>query len=129
MNFSTIQSEGSLISADLLAEIASGVAPGEKPSDFGLSNPTELNNEIAASWSDARAYWAAFQHGLRRLGEGESGATVTRELWMLPLLRTLGFEGISFARSAANVGGQSYAISHRLGDGDDGLPIHRGRNE
>jgi hypothetical protein len=107
MNFSTIQSEGSLISADLLMEIASGTASGQQPADFGASNPTSLNNEIAASWSDARAYWDAFQHGLRRVGPNESGATPTRELWMLPVLRSLGFDGIVFARSAATVGGQS----------------------
>lgn len=40
MNFSTIQSEGSLISADLLMEIASGTAQGQQPADFGVSNPT-----------------------------------------------------------------------------------------
>jgi hypothetical protein len=56
--------------------------------------------------------------------EGDSGATVTREQWILPILRTLGFEGITFSRSAAQIGGESYFISHRLGEGGDGLPIH-----
>ena len=124
MNFTTIQSEGSLISADLLVEIYSGAAYGQKPGDFSLNSITNLTDEIAASWSDAKAYWEAFQHGLRRLKEEESGATVTREQWILPLLRTLGFEGIAFSRSAAEVGGQTYFISHRLGADDKGLPIH-----
>lgn len=124
MNLTTIQSEGSLISADLLPEIYAGTAPGQQPKDFGLTGSVRLTDEIAACWSDARAYYEAFQHGLRRVREEESGASVTREQWVLPLLRTFGFEGITFARTAAQVGGQTYFISHRLGDGEDGLPIH-----
>jgi hypothetical protein len=68
MNFSTIQSEGSLISADLLMEIASGTAQGQQPADFGASNPTSLNNEIAASWSDADALSEIINWFCRNLG-------------------------------------------------------------
>lgn len=101
MNLTTIQSEGSLISADLLSEIYAATAAGQRAADFGLDGKVRLSDEIAASWSDARAYWEAFQHGLRRIKEGETGATATRELWILPLLRTLGFDSLTFARSAA----------------------------
>ncbi|MBW2146286.1 MAG: N-6 DNA methylase [Deltaproteobacteria bacterium] len=124
MNLTTIHSEGSLISADLLAEIQAGVAYGQKAGDFGLDGGMRLTDEIAACWSDARAYWEAFQHGLRRVREEESGAGVTREQWIMPLLRSLGFEDVAFARSAAQVGGQSYFISHRAGPGEEGLPVH-----
>ena len=103
MNWQTIQIEGTLISADLLTEIYNGTAIGQKASDFSLNGKLRLVDEIAASWSDARAYWEAFQHGLRRVKADETGATVTRELWILPFLRTLGFEDISFSRSAAQV--------------------------
>lgn len=124
MNLNTIRSEGSLISADLLSAIHSGEAYGQKAGDFGVDGKIRLIDEIAACWSDAKAYWAAFQHGMGRVKEGDSGATVTREQWILPLLRTLGFEGITFSRSAAQVGGETYFISHRLGEGAEGLPIH-----
>jgi hypothetical protein len=124
MNLNTIRSEGSLISADLLSSIQSGEARGQKSSDLGLDGIVRLIDEIAACWSDAKAYWEAFQHGMGRIKEGDSGATVTREQWILPLLRTLGFEGITFSRGAAQVGGESYFIFHRLGEGGDGSPIH-----
>jgi hypothetical protein len=124
MKFSTLRSEGSLISADLLDQIHSGEAPGQKSTDFGLNGKVRLIDEIAACWSDAKAYWEAFQHALNRIKESDTGATVTREQWILPLLRTLGFDKITFAKSAALVGGDTYFISHRLGDGEDGLPIH-----
>jgi hypothetical protein len=124
MKFSTLRSEGSLISADLLAQIHSGEATGQKSTDFGLNGKIRLIDEIAACWSDAKAYWEAFQHGLNRIKEGDTGATVTREQWILPLLRTFGFDKVTFAKSAALVGGETYFISHRLGEGEDGLPIH-----
>jgi len=124
MNLNTIKSEGSLIPADLLDSIYAGEPKGQKAGDFGLNGKVRLIDEIASCWSDAKAYWEAFQHGLDRLKEGESGATVTREQWILPLLRTLGFEGISFSHSAILVGGSPYSISHRLGDEEHPLPIH-----
>lgn len=37
MSFTTIVSEGNLIPADLLAQIAAGEAEGQQPADFGLS--------------------------------------------------------------------------------------------
>lgn len=124
MNLNTIRSEGALVPADLLEEVHTGSAPGQRAADFGLNGKVRLIDEIAAAWSDAKAYWEALQHGLRRLKADESGASVTREQWVLPLLRTLGFEGVTFSRSATTVGGRSYSISHRLGDGEHPLPIH-----
>ena len=124
MNLNTIKSEGSLIPADLLDSIYAGEPKGQKAGDFGLNGKVRLIDEIASCWSDAKAYWEAFQHGINRVNKEESGATVTREQWILPLLRTLGFEGISFSRSAILVGGSPYLISHRLGDEEHPLPIH-----
>jgi hypothetical protein len=124
MNFNTVQIEGSLISADLLEKIYIGEAAGQKVADFNLKDSIRLNEETAACWAEIRDYWKAFQRGLARVSETDSGASVTREQWMLPLLRALGFDNITFSRSAAQVGGQSYFISHRLGNSEDGLPIH-----
>ena len=101
MNLTTLYSEGNLISADLLDQIRNGEAVGQKQADFGLNGKIRLIDEIAACWADAKAYWAAFQHAKRKVGEAETGASVTREQWVIPLLRTMGFENISFARSAA----------------------------
>jgi hypothetical protein len=91
MKFSTLRSEGSLISADLLDQIHSGEASGQKSADFGIDGKIRLIDEIAACWSDAKAYWEAFQHGLNRIKEGDTGATVTREQWILPLLKNIRF--------------------------------------
>ncbi len=124
MGYVTIESEGLLISPEVLQKIAAGEADGQKPADFGLDNKTRFMDEMASCWSDALAYWDAFQHALSRQKEGDSGATATREQWILPLLRTLGFGKLAFCKSAAQVGGQTFFLSHRDGTGEDGLPVH-----
>lgn len=124
MNFATIKSEGLLIPSDLLTEIYSGEAVGQKAKDLALDKNIRITDEIAACWADSKAFWEAFKHSLRKVPKAQTGATQTREQWILPLLRTLGFEGITFSKSAAQVGGRTYFISHRFGEGDDGMPIH-----
>ncbi len=124
MKYSSVEMEGSLIPPETLDEIVLGEAPGQKPQDFGLSKKTDLDNEIAASWSDARGYWAVFKAALPKLEKGKSSVSLTRDLWMLPLLRSLGFTDIAFSQKAAIVNSKTFAISHRAGEADLGLPIH-----
>ena len=124
MKFSSVEMEGSLIPPETLDEIVLGEAQGQKPQDFGLSKKTDLDNEIAASWSDARGYWAVFKAALPKLEKDRSSVSLTRDLWMLPLLRSLGFTDIAFSQKAAIVNSKTFAISHRAGDADLGLPIH-----
>lgn len=124
MKFTSVEMEGALIPPESLEAISTGEAPGQAPQDFGLSRKTDLDNEIAASWSDARGYWAAFKAGLDKLETGKSSVSQTRELWMAPLLRSLGFKDLSFSPRAAVINSRTYAISHRAGDWDNGLPIH-----
>ena len=123
MKLTTIQSEGSLISVEILSEIYSGEAIGQKAKDFALDKNVRITDEIAACWADAKAFWEAFKHSLRKVAEDQTGATQTREQWIIPLLRTLRFEGIAFSKSAAQVGGRTYSISHRLGEGEEVMLI------
>ena len=97
-----IRIEGGLIPADILEQIASGEAPGQRPQDFGLPRTVRLADEIANAWSDARAYWKAFQRRLQRLAPDEPATTVTREQWVIPLLGSLGYEALTY---------RTYAVS------------------
>jgi hypothetical protein len=122
MSFTTIVSEGNLIPADLLAQIATGEAVGQQPADFGFERSRRLTDEIAAAWADARAFWEAFQRSLRRLRDDDPATTLTRERWIIPLLETLGYQ-VSYQAAAAVVGNRTYAISHRAGE-SAAPPIH-----
>ncbi|HWY16415.1 MAG TPA: N-6 DNA methylase [Rhizomicrobium sp.] len=113
--------EGGLISGDLLERIAATpqAVDGQRPTDFGVEG--RLSEEIQSAFSDAGAYWTALRARLHRAKE--STTTVTRETWVLPLLEELGYN-LRFQRAALQAGGNSYAISHRLGDDATGPPIH-----
>lgn len=124
MHFTTLQNEGSLIPADLLAEIYTGHAAGQNSNDFGLTPKSRLTDEMAARWSAARASWQSFQNKIHRIDKEDGATTLTREHWVSPLLRQLGFDGLQYCRTAATVGGRNYPISHRLGEKESGLPIH-----
>ncbi|GAB4187085.1 MAG: N-6 DNA methylase [Roseiflexaceae bacterium] len=124
MAYTTIVTEGGLLPSDLLeAIVAGGELPGQRPEDFGLERNRGLTDEISAAWGDARSYWDSFQRGLKRLRSGDAGTSVTREQWILPLLRTLGYE-LVFNQQAYLVEGRSYAISHRAGQHGEAPPVH-----
>ena len=79
MPFPCVRTEGGLIPADILEQIATGEAVGQRPADFRLPRTACLTDEIAAAWADARAYWEALRRGLRRLPEDDPATTTTRE--------------------------------------------------
>ena len=114
--------EGGLLAADLVERIALGdeTVAGQKPKDFGLE-VGRLSAEIQAAFSAARVYWEGFK--LRRETPAVSPITVTREAWIYPLFERLGYT-LTFQRAAAQLEGQSYAISHRIGEAETGTPIH-----
>ncbi|NWJ46751.1 MAG: N-6 DNA methylase [Chloroflexi bacterium] len=123
MSFSCVTSEGNLIPADLLEQIATGEAKAQLPADFGLDKSRRLTDEIATAWGDARAYWEAFRRRLLRLKEQDPGTSDTRQYWVTPLLESLGYT-VTFMPTASVVNNHTYAISHRAGKDENFPPIH-----
>ena len=118
-----VQIEGNLLAPDMPIELLAGEVKGQRSEDFGLGRSDKLVDEIAIAWGDAKAYWAAFQRMVARLPEVDAATSVTREYWVVPLLRSLGYDP-AFVREAAIVDGQTFAISHRAEPGEDKPPIH-----
>ncbi|MHC5853953.1 Eco57I restriction-modification methylase domain-containing protein [Nostoc sp.] len=118
-----LQIEGNLLAPDMTAQMLEGSIKGQSPEDFGFNKTDKLADEIATAWGDAKAYWAAFQRALARLDENNSATTITRELWTVPLLQSLGYEPV-YTATAEVVEGQTYAISHRAEPGENKPPIH-----
>lgn len=109
--FPTLRLEGGLISSDQIDRVAD-----QKVKEFSI-------DDIAAAWSDIRSYWTVFEKSLAKLSEDNLATSETRNRWMIPFFSTLGYE-LSSPKSAAEVDGQTYAISHRAGKDDDSPPIH-----
>ncbi|MBD2492096.1 Eco57I restriction-modification methylase domain-containing protein [Aulosira sp. FACHB-615] len=118
-----LQIEGNLLAPDMTAQILEGSLKGQSPEDFGFNKTDKLADEIATAWGDAKAYWAAFQRALARLDENNSATSITRELWSVPLLQSLGYDPV-YTANAEIVEGQTYAISHRAELGENKPPIH-----
>ncbi|BAY99918.1 putative type II DNA modification enzyme [Tolypothrix tenuis PCC 7101] len=118
-----LQIEGNLLAPDMTAQMLEGSIKGQSPEDFGFNKTDKLADEIATAWGDAKAYWAAFQRSLARLDENNTATTITRELWAVPLLKSLGYDPV-YTATAEVVEGQTYAISHRAENGENKPPIH-----
>jgi hypothetical protein len=123
MPYTPIVSEGGLLPTDILDAIAAGELPGQRPEDFGLERTRNLSDRISAAWQAARGQWALFQSYLADLPPSETATSETREQWVLPLLRVLGYQ-LARNRSAYLVQSRTYAISHRAGEADDTPPVH-----
>ena len=118
-----VEIAGNLIAPDMIADLLAGEIKGQAPEDFDFAKTDKLADEIAIAWGDAKAYWAAFQRALARLDDTDSATRVTREQWVVPLLRSLGYNPIYTAKAEV-VDRQTYALSHRSDPGENQPPIH-----
>jgi N-6 DNA Methylase len=118
-----VQIEGNLIAPDMTTELLAGNLKGQAPEDFGFGKTDKLADEIATAWADAKAYWVAFGRALARLDGDDPATTITREQWVVPLLRSLGYSPVYVAKAEV-VLGQTYAISHRTEPGENKPPVH-----
>jgi len=123
MNYSAIDIQGNIVSSEILEKIRTEDTKFQQASDFGLEKKVSVRDEIGLAWAAARAHWTAFQLRVTRLREGESGVGETRNSWMIPLLRELGYD-VERAPAYVHPDTQkSYAISHRAAN-RAGFPIH-----
>jgi hypothetical protein len=116
------QFEGNLFVSDITQDLISKDFKGQLPQDFQLDEKAKLADEIAAAWAIAKAHWAAFQQSLDRLPTDDVATTVTRNKWAIPLLMCLGYTPI--LTNAETIDNQSYAISHRVEEGEAKPPLH-----
>lgn len=123
MEFNSINIQGTIISSEILGKIRSEDIKYQTATDFGLERKTSVRNEIGVAWAAARAHYTAFKLRAERLKEGETGTSETRNSWMLPLLREMGYDVEKAPVYTQQDSQKTYAISHHavnLGN----FPIH-----
>jgi hypothetical protein len=111
--FSTVQSSGAILPMDLLQRIAllDSALDGLTPECYHLLKTERLNEAINHSWNRLLGAWAIFKVARERLPERETGTTLTRERWLLPLFSELGYGRLPIAKNVG-VHDKSYPISH-----------------
>src|SRR5262249_12960933 len=63
------------------------------------------------SWNRMLGAWAVFQSALNKLPSTDTGTTMTREKWLLPLFQELGYGRMPAAKTI-EAEGKSHPISH-----------------
>jgi type I restriction-modification system DNA methylase subunit len=123
MEFSSINIQGNIVSSEVLEKIRNEDIKYQQPPDFGLDRKTSVRDEIGVAWAAARAHYTAFKMRIERLKDGDSGASETRNSWMIPLLREMGYD-VEKANAYIHPDTQkTYAISHKAAN-LGGFPIH-----
>jgi len=121
MQYTAINIQGNIVSGEILEKIRTEDTKHQSQADFGLDRNTSIRDEIGIAWSAARAHWSAFQMRRERLKDSDSGTSETRQGWMIPFLRELGYD---LEKSTSEfINGKSYAVSHRVAN-RDGFPVH-----
>lgn len=122
--FTTIETEGALLPADLLARIASGDTglDGLTPDSYHLSSGEKINEAINQAWNRLLGIWATFQGSAAKLADSDPAIGLTRDRWLLPLFAELQY-GRLFPAKAVEIDGKTYPISHHYG-WNNNVPIH-----
>ena len=111
--FSTIRTEGAMLPSDILVRVASGdkTLGGVEESSYHLAPGEKIGEATNRAWNRLQAAWANFQSAREKLAGSDTGTSLTRERWLLPLFQILDYGRLQAAK-AEEIGGKSYAISH-----------------
>lgn len=129
MKYTSIRIEGSILSPDILERIDAGEVLGQSLKDFHLSDRHKnLKEYINVSWAKSLSQWEIFKNEISELSENDTGTTITRKHWILPMLGFLGYKNLEFSRSSEKIANEnekqrSYPISHRE-ESRDNFPVH-----
>ena len=120
--FSTITSSGMLLPIDLLVRIADGNAklPGLTPDAYHLRSGERLNEAASRAWTQCKAAWDSFRRKLAALPASDTGTTLTRNEWLLPLFQELDYGRLQ-PKPAIVIDEKTYPVSHRW---EEHVPIH-----
>lgn len=122
-----ITTSGGLLTADFIQFVSEDTFKHDKISpksfsqpNFEYNNPKELDELISVAWEKLKALWDEISLGLKDLGLKEA-----QKLWIIPLLRALGFNPVYLSQNASLEDNSIIIyLSHRGWREDDALMIH-----
>ncbi len=104
---------GGLLPTELLSRIAAGVLSGQTSSAYHLAPGETVREAANRAWAYLTGVWAAYRQAAARLPEPDRGTTLTRERWLLILLRELGYGRVSTTPAGGLAAGDKQVpISH-----------------
>jgi len=120
--FTTVTTSGLLLPVDLLTRVVDGDPDlkGLSPKDYHLRSSERLNEAAARAWNQCLAAWKSFRKKWDDLPASDTGTTLTRDEWLLPLFQELGYGRLQ-PKKAIQIEGKEYPISHGW---ENHVPIH-----
>ncbi|MGD0039051.1 MAG: N-6 DNA methylase, partial [Isosphaeraceae bacterium] len=121
--FTTVQTSGLLLPVDLLARIVDSdpSLPGLTPDSYHLNAGERLNEAAARAWNICVGNWKAFREASRKVPASDQGTTLTRDKWLLPLFRELGYGWLQANKKSLEIDGKPYPVSHQW---QSHVPVH-----
>mgnify|MGYP001023991125 FL=1 len=90
-SFVGVRVAGGLLPAELLSRIAAGELAGQTSGDYHLAPGETVREAANRAWAYLTGVWATYRQAAEKLPESDRGTTLTRERWLLILLRELGY--------------------------------------
>jgi N-6 DNA Methylase len=119
----TVRTVGGMLPPDLLGRIASSDRDlaGLAPADYHLAAGQTPREAANRAWSYLTGVWAGYQAALATLSEGDPAVRLTREKWLLVLLRELGYGRVpTTGAGGIVVDERAFPVSHLW----ERTPIH-----
>ena len=115
VDFACVRTVGGLLPPDVLARVLASDSElaGLRPSDYHLSSGETPREAANRAWSYLTGVWAGYRAALAKLPEGDPAVGLTREKWLLVLLRELGYGRVPLTGAGGiDVDGHSFPVSH-----------------
>jgi hypothetical protein len=121
--FTTVRTVGGVLPPDLLSRVIAGDPDlgGWSAADFHLAAGESPREAANRAWSYLVGVWDTFRGARERLPAGDPAVGVTRERWLMLLLRELGYGRVPTTRAGGlQVGDRAFPVSHLWGR----VPMH-----
>ncbi|MCF8608901.1 N-6 DNA methylase [Gordonia sp. HY285] len=119
-----VRIQGGLLPADLPSQLAAGHDPLGKalePRDYHLAAGETVRDAANRAWAYLCGVWTGYRDALSQLPEGAPTTGLTRERFLLILLKQLDFGQVpASGKGGIAVDGRNFPVSHEWGS----TPIH-----
>ncbi|MGJ6980682.1 Eco57I restriction-modification methylase domain-containing protein [Aestuariimicrobium soli] len=119
--FVGVRVAGGLFPADALSKVAGGVMPGQGSADYHLAPGETVREAANRAWAYLTGVWATYRQAASALAESDRGTTLTRERWLLIVLRELGYGRVPGSPAGGlGAGDKPAPVSHLW----EQVPVH-----
>ncbi|MEV4810079.1 Eco57I restriction-modification methylase domain-containing protein [Micromonospora avicenniae] len=121
VTYPAVRVEGGLLPAGLVQRIGDGAAelPGAEAASYGLQSGESVRRYANRAYAYLQEQWRDFTRQRERAGDN-APARLTRDRWLLILLRELGYDGVESLPGGITVDEKAFAVSHRA----EAVPVH-----